>query len=106
MAHAVVERLDGTVPIHVKALGSKVHLWKGKVLGYVDDEVDRVASCQTRVLECFSQGGLKLKPSKCCFDQSCVHFLEHVVFKQGIATDPAKVEHLKEWPEPKNVTEL
>ena len=58
------------------------------------------------VLERLSQAGLKLKPSKCHFGQSSVHFLGHIVSEQGIATDPSKTERVKTWPEPTNVSDL
>ena len=33
-------------------------------------------------------------------------FLGHVVSKDGVAVDPAKVEAVLNWPQPKNVTEI
>jgi len=38
-----------------------------------------------------SDAGLKLKPEKCSFFRTSVHFLGHVVSADGIATDPEKI---------------
>ncbi|XP_016195708.1 uncharacterized protein LOC107636728 [Arachis ipaensis] len=49
---------------------------------------------------------LYAKLSKCEFWKSEVKFLGHVVSKQGIAVDPAKVEAVMEWKGPTSVTEI
>jgi len=49
---------------------------------------------------------LKLKPQKCACFQKSVSFLGHVISERGIATDPAKIEAVVQWPVPKNVTEM
>ncbi|KAL5550510.1 hypothetical protein UlMin_000686 [Ulmus minor] len=35
-----------------------------------------------------------------------VHFLGHVVSKDGVSVDPAKIEAVSKWPAPTNVTEI
>jgi transposase InsO family protein len=52
------------------------------------------------------QAQLKLKPSKCHIFQLRVSFLGHVVSESGIEPDPEKVEAVKTWPRPKNLTEV
>ena len=49
---------------------------------------------------------LKLKPSKCQLFQWQIAFLGHIVSAQGIATDEVKIEAIKKWPVPTNVTEI
>ena len=49
---------------------------------------------------------MKLKPSKCVFFQKEVSYLGHLVSEKGVATDPEKVEVVKNWPRPTNVTEV
>ena len=61
-------------------------------------------TCKT-VLERLKNANLKLNPKKCSLLRKNVAFLGHQVSEQGIATDPAKLQAVKEWPEPKSVTE-
>jgi len=58
------------------------------------------------VLDRLRGAGLKLKPSKCKLLQKTISFLGHVVSENGVATDPAKVQSVQEWPVPTNVTEV
>jgi hypothetical protein len=48
----------------------------------------------------------KLKKSKCTFAQRSVAYLGHTISSQGVATDPAKVQVIVDWPVPKSVKEL
>ena len=50
--------------------------------------------------------GLKLKPSKCHFAQSKVHYLGHVVSAAGIAPDPAKITVAMSYPVPTDTKQL
>jgi len=45
--------------------------------------------------------GLKLKPSKCTLLQPEVNYLGHVVGRDGIATDPEKIQAVEEWTVPR-----
>ena len=58
------------------------------------------------VFEKLKQQGLKLKPSKCDFFRQELTYLGHVVSKEGIQTDPKKVEAICKWPIPTNMTEV
>ncbi|KAL5570641.1 hypothetical protein UlMin_027216 [Ulmus minor] len=49
---------------------------------------------------------LYAKFSKCEFWLDKVHFLRHVVSKDGVSVDPAKIEAVSKWPAPTNVTEI
>lgn len=59
-----------------------------------------------RVLVRLQEANLKLKPSKCKLLQRRVIFLGHVVSEQGVATDPAKIEVVKDWPRPAKVKDV
>ena len=58
------------------------------------------------VFEHIFKAGLKLKPLKCHFLKTRVKFLGHVISKDGIETEPNKIEALRRWPIPKNHDEL
>ncbi|XP_016173898.1 uncharacterized protein LOC107616455 [Arachis ipaensis] len=58
------------------------------------------------VLQILKDRKLYTKLSKCEFWESEVKFLSHVVSKQGIARDPAKVEVVMNWGRPISVTEI
>jgi len=76
------------------------------LLVYLDDVIvfgKTVAESVGRleaVLIRFREAGLKLKPSKCQLFREQVAYLGHVVSSEGIHTDPAKIEAVKEWPTP------
>ena len=58
------------------------------------------------VFEKLKQAGLKLKPSKCEFFRQELTYLGHVVSKDGIQTNPKKVEAICKQPIPTNMTEV
>jgi hypothetical protein len=57
------------------------------------------------VLEKLRQNQLYAKFSKCDFWLEEVAFLGHVLTVEGVAVDPAKIEAVKEWEQPRNVTD-
>lgn len=59
-----------------------------------------------QILEMLEKHGLTLKLSKCRFFQPKVEYLGHVLSKEGVMPDPAKVETLKKWPAPTDVSAL
>ena len=63
-----------------------------------DDHITRLEG----EFEKLAKAGLKLKPSKCEFFHSSLKYLGHIVSKEGIATDPRKIEAIRNWPCPKN----
>ncbi|GKA42141.1 putative reverse transcriptase domain-containing protein [Tanacetum coccineum] len=58
------------------------------------------------ILKLLKDEELYAKFSKCKFWLREVHFLSHVVNKDGIHVDPTKVEAIKKWKAPKNPTEI
>jgi hypothetical protein len=56
------------------------------------------------VLQVLREHRLYAKLSKCIFYQKKIHYLEHIISTTGIAVDPEKIEAIRVWPMPKNVT--
>ncbi|XP_053389322.1 uncharacterized protein LOC128552313 [Mercenaria mercenaria] len=47
-----------------------------------------------------------MKPKKCQLFKKEVEFLGHIINENGVGTDPTKIECIKQWPTPHNVTEI
>ena len=58
------------------------------------------------ILEKLAQHQLYAKFSKCEFWLQEVAFLGHVLSAEGVVVDPAKIEAVKEWDQPRNVIEI
>ena len=54
----------------------------------------------------FAKNGLKAKLSKCEFNKAELHFVGHVIGKDSVAVDPAKIAFIEKWPLPKSFKEL
>jgi hypothetical protein len=50
------------------------------------------------VLQCLRENKLYGKLSKSSFYQSNIHYLGHIIYREGIVVDPMKVEDIMEWP--------
>ena len=57
-------------------------------------------------LEMLREKKLYAKFSKCEFWLDSVSFLGHVVSKDGVMVDPPKIEAVKSWVKPTNVSEV
>lgn len=85
--------------------------WERAVL-YLDDiiifsnSVEEHLHRLQEIFERLKEANLTLKPSKCHFFQEEVEFLGHIVNKDGITTDPKKVEAVRNWEVPKRVKEV
>ncbi|XP_057760830.1 uncharacterized protein LOC130981242 [Arachis stenosperma] len=75
------------------------------ILVYSKSEEEHAEHLRT-VLQILRDRKLYAKLSKCEFWKSEVKFLGHVVSKQGIAVDPAKVEAVMNWERPTSVSEI
>jgi hypothetical protein len=47
-----------------------------------------------------------LKRSKCSFAQQSLEYLGHIISNQGVATDPVKIQAVKQWPTPTDMRQL
>ncbi|GKB90941.1 putative reverse transcriptase domain-containing protein [Tanacetum coccineum] len=58
------------------------------------------------IMKLLKKEELYAKFSKCDFWLSKVQFLSHVIDREGIHIDPAKIESIKDWASPKTTTEI
>ncbi|KAJ9544529.1 hypothetical protein OSB04_024236 [Centaurea solstitialis] len=75
------------------------------ILIYSRDEKEHEQHLRS-ILELLKTEKLYAKFSKCEFWIREVHFLGHVVNKEGIHADPTKIEAIKKWEAPKTPTEI
>jgi hypothetical protein len=54
------------------------------------------------VLTVLQQHQLFVKRSKCAFGVSSIAYLSHVISDTGVAMDPAKVQAVADWPQPRS----
>ncbi|XP_062103509.1 uncharacterized mitochondrial protein AtMg00860-like [Humulus lupulus] len=59
-----------------------------------------------KTLQRLKEQQLYAKLTKCEFWVEKVAFLCHIVTKDGVAVNPVKVEAVKDWPKPKNATDV
>ncbi|XP_076947035.1 uncharacterized protein LOC143618840 [Bidens hawaiensis] len=59
-----------------------------------------------RVLSIMQENKLFAKESKCVFGGRAVEYLGHIISKEGVKTDPGKVEAVQQWPSPKTIKQL
>jgi hypothetical protein len=74
-------------------------------LVYIDDIIVQTPSFEDHI-EHLQKANMKLKPSKCKHLRRSLKWLGHIVSEKGIATDEDKMQHVQEWPQPKDVTEV
>jgi hypothetical protein len=56
------------------------------------------------VLQLLREHPLYAKLSKCSFYENQIHYLGHIISQDGIVVDPEKIEAIKGWSVPRNVT--
>ena len=82
------------------------------VLVYLDDilVMSRTAAEHEQhlrtVLQILRENQLSAKLSKCEFNRPQLHFLGHVVGRDGISVDPDKIAVIRDWPVPTNLKQL
>ena len=75
------------------------------ILAYSKNEEEH-AEHLVVVLGLLREHQLYAKLSKCNFFQTEIHYLGHVVSKEGIEMDPKKIRVIMEWAAPRNVDEI
>jgi mannitol/fructose-specific phosphotransferase system IIA component (Ntr-type) len=56
------------------------------------------------LLQFLRENQLYAKLIKCSFYENKIHYLRHIISEEGIAMDPKKIESIKGWKTPNNVT--
>ncbi|GJR60220.1 putative reverse transcriptase domain-containing protein [Tanacetum coccineum] len=82
-----------------------VILFIDDILVYYKDEEEHGKHLKI-VLEILKQERLYAKFSKCDFWLDLVQFLSHVIDRNGVHVDPAKIEAIKNWAAPTTPTEV
>lgn len=67
-----------------------------------DQHKERLTKVMTRLSEC----GLTLNSAKCSFGLSSIKFLGHILSKDGVSPDPAKITSIRAARRPETVSEL
>ena len=82
------------------------------LLAYLDDIILATPTVEShltlleKVLTALRRAGLKLHPKKCLFAQKSISALGFILSEDGITPDPANLSKIKNWPVPKNMSEV
>jgi len=49
---------------------------------------------------------MKIKPSKCEFQQSKTQYLEFIIGQEGVQIDPVKIQAIWDWTTSKKIKEI
>ncbi|CAI7731485.1 unnamed protein product, partial [Closterium sp. NIES-54] len=82
-----------------------VIIYLDDILVYIRDKQQHLADLEA-VFTVLDKNKLLTKGSKCDFFQDRLEFLGHVISEAGVEIDPKKLDTLKAWNPPTNITEL
>ena len=71
-----------------------------------EQHLNRHCTYVCRILAKLQEHNLFLKPEKCTFEQPLLEFLRVTVDQGTVQMDDKKVEKVKNWQQPTNVTEV
>jgi len=60
----------------------------------------------SNILEAIRKSEMKVKPSKCKFQQSETEYLGFIIGQEGVKTDPVKTQAIWDWTTPKKIMEI
>ena len=91
--HQILEGLNGTINTadDVQVFGCDYDSFKSSVISFLDRCVEK---------------DLHVNPDKIQINIPNMSFFGQVLTKEGLRPDPHKVDVIKQWPTPTNVTEL
>ncbi|KAG1440781.1 hypothetical protein G6F56_011776 [Rhizopus delemar] len=73
---------------------------------YIDDLNVYSLNNMEQVFQCIQVANLKLNPEKCFFFKDHLKFLGYVVTKDGLQTDPGKIQKIVEYQRPKTIKQV
>lgn len=88
-----------------KLIGHGVYVYLDDVIIYAKTREEHDLLLR-KVLNRLQRHNLQLKISKCIFYAREFEFLGHIISRDGIRTNPKKIEAVKNFPRPKNMKEL
>jgi hypothetical protein len=86
----------------------KEEIATGKVFIYIDymiiatKDLTEHRRLVYKVLQCFKENNLYLKPEKCEFERMQIEYLGIIISHNKVAMDPVKVQGVVDWPIPKS----
>jgi len=86
-------------------LGKFVLVFLDDIFVYSRTEAEHLEHLRA-VLEVLRKNKLYLKAAKCEWMKEEVEFLGHRIGREGLSVDPHKVDAVRDWPTPTNVSEL
>jgi hypothetical protein len=86
-------------------IGKTMHVYIDDVTIYTKTFPEHMEVLQ-EVLRRIRKHGMFLKPKKCTIAAHELHMLGHIISREGIKTDPAKVSAVSEYPVPTSKTEV
>lgn len=86
-------------------IGNGVYVYLDDIIIYARTRTEHDEILRT-VMEKLKQHNLQLKISKCEFYAREFEFLGHIISKDGIRTNPKKIEAVRDFPIPKNVKKV
>ena len=95
----LMEKIFGTL------IGRGILVYLDDVLIYAETP-EQLLEILDKVLKLLARAGLKCKGSKCSLFTEKVHYLGHVVSKNGIKPEPTKLDKIRLWPKPEKGTGL
>ena len=91
--------------IFADLLDVNVTIYLDYILIYSDDPAEHKAHVR-EVLRRLRKHGLYARPDKCHFSVDSVEYLGFILSKDGLKMDPAKVQSIQDWPEPRKVKDV